>query len=596
VTLLRRLSAAAAASTLALVAIGGLVRATGSGDACPDWPRCFGRWIPPLELHTIIEYSHRLAAAVAGLLILATAWVAWRRARGDRGVLWPAALAVLVVLVQAGIGRIRILADDPAKPFIVTVHFLVAMALVALVVWTATAARVPRARAGDPEPATGQARALLWWTLAVTALLLAVGAYVRGEGASLVFLDWPLMDGRIVPGFEDEGSVAAFAHRALAAAAVLLGAALALRARRGLSRPKHRALAWAALALLLIQASLGAAAVLTRLAPAAVAGHVVGGALAWATLVAMTAAVLRRTPSRDRAETPGRRRTRETVTAYLQLAKPDIIVLLLVTTVPAMILAAGGMPPAPLVLATLFGGTLGAAGANAINCYLDRDIDEAMARTRGRPLPAHRLAPEAALRFGVTLVAGSFAWLAATVNLLAAGLTLAAAAFYVIVYTALMKRSTPQNIVIGGAAGAVPALVGWAAVTGSVGLPAFVLFAIVFYWTPPHFWALAMKYERDYRAAGVPMLPAVRGARETAVSILLYSVLVVAVSLLLYPVARLGALYLTAAIVLGVVLVGYAVRVVRDRATRTAMALFRYSITYLGLLFAAAAADRVIGA
>jgi heme a synthase len=148
VTLLRRLSAAAAASTLALVAIGGVVRATGSGDACPDWPRCFGSWIPPFELNTLIEYSHRLAAAVAGLLILATAWVAWRRARTDRGVLWPAALAVVVVLIQAGIGRIRILADDPAKPFIVTVHFLVAMGLVALVVWVAAAARVPRARPG----------------------------------------------------------------------------------------------------------------------------------------------------------------------------------------------------------------------------------------------------------------------------------------------------------------------------------------------------------------------------------------------------------------------------------------------------------------
>jgi heme o synthase len=594
VALLRRLSAAAAISTLALVAIGGVVRATGSGDACPDWPRCFGRWIPPPELHTLVEYSHRLAAAIAGLLILATAWVAWRRARGDRGVLWPAAIAVLVVIVQAGIGRIRILADDPAKPLIVTVHFLVAMALVSLVVATATATRVPRARPGDPDPAPGSVRGLLWWTLGVTVLLLLLGAYVRGEGASLVFLDWPLMDGRIVPDLTDEGTLAAFAHRAVAAVAVVLGAILAARARRRLPNPAHRALAWAAFGLLLVQAGLGAAAVLTRLSPVAVTGHVVGGALAWATLVALAVAVRRRTPPPP--DTAGRGRARETVAAYLQLVKPDIIVLLLVTTVPAMILAAGGMPPASLVLATLFGGTLGAAGASAINCYLDRDIDEVMARTRGRPLPAHRLAPEAALWFGLILVAGSFAWLASAVNVLAAGLTLAAAAFYVIVYTVLMKRSTPQNIVIGGAAGAVPALVGWAAVTGSVGLPAWVLFAIVFYWTPPHFWALALKYAGDYRAAGVPMLPAVRGTRETAVSILLYSVMVVAVSLLLYPVARLGALYLSAAVVLGVVLVAYAIRVVRDGAGRTAMALFRYSITYLGLLFAAAAADRVLAA
>jgi protoheme IX farnesyltransferase len=593
VTLVRRLSTAAAIATLALVAIGGVVRATGSGDACPDWPRCFGSWIPPLQVDTIIEYSHRLAAALAGLLILATAWMAWRRARTDRGVLWPAALAVVVVLIQAGIGRIRILADDPAKPWIVTVHFLVALGLVALVVWAAIAARVPRARRGDPEPATAPGRALLRWTLLTTAVLLLAGAYVRGQGASLVFLDWPLMDGRVVPRLDDVGSAAAFVHRLLAAAAVILGAVLAMRARRDLLRPGHRALARIALALLLIQASLGAAAVLTRLSPAAVAGHVVGGALAWATLVALAVAVRRRTPP-PATEPAVSRGARESAAAYLQLVKPDIIVLLLVTTVPSMVLAAGGMPPASLVLATLIGGTLGAAGANAINSYLDRDIDEIMARTRGRPLPAHRLAPAAAVRFGVALVLASFVWLAVTVNALAAGLTVIAAAFYVIVYTLLMKRSTPQNIVIGGAAGAVPALVGWAAVTGTIELPAVVLFAIVFYWTPPHFWALGLKYAGDYRAAGVPMLPAVRSGSETAVSILLYSIMVVAVSLLLYPVGRLGALYLTAAVILGGILVAYAVRVVRDHAASAAMALFRYSITYLALLFAAAAVDRVV--
>jgi protoheme IX farnesyltransferase len=185
-------------------------------------------------------------------------------------------------------------------------------------------------------------------------------------------------------------------------------------------------------------------------------------------------------------------------------------------------------------------------------------------------------------------------WLSFTVNLLAAGLTLGAAAFYVFVYTAWLKRSTPQNIVIGGAAGAVPALVGWAAVTGTVGLPAVVLFAVVFLWTPPHFWALALRHAGDYRAAGVPMLPAVRGARETAVSILVYSVIVVAVSLTLLPVAELGALYLGAAVVLGGLLVGGAVRVLRHGGGRAAMSLFRFSITYLALLFAAAAVDRLV--
>jgi protoheme IX farnesyltransferase len=322
---------------------------------------------------------------------------------------------------------------------------------------------------------------------------------------------------------------------------------------------------------------------------------VAGGSLAWAGLVALATAERRLAP-RAAPRPPERGRIRARVGAYVQLTKPDIIVLLLVTTVPAMVLAAGGMPRWSLVLATLLGGTLAAAGANAVNCYLDRDIDERMARTRGRPLPTHRIEPQAALAFGVVLVTTSFLWLAAAVNLAAAVLTAAAAAFYVVVYTGWLKRSTPQNIVIGGAAGAVPVLVGWAAVTGTVEAPAVVLFAIVFAWTPPHFWALALKYAGDYRQAGVPMLPVLRGPRETAARMLRYSVVVVVATLALHPVARMGALYLVAAVLLGGLLIRHAVRVWRTPATRAAMAMFRFSITYLALLFAAVAADRLLRA
>ena len=244
--------------------------------------------------------------------------------------------------------------------------------------------------------------------------------------------------------------------------------------------------------------------------------------------------------------------------------------------------------------ATLFGGTLAAAGANAINCFLDRDIDEVMARTRGRPLPSHRVEPAAALRFGLILVIVSTGLLAITVNVLSAALAATAAGFYVVVYTLWMKRTTPQNIVIGGAAGAVPALVGWSAVTGTVGAPAVVLFAIVFMWTPPHFWALAIRHANDYAAARVPMLPSLRGRKETALHILAYSVLLVVVSLVLVPVAGMGPVYVAAAAVLGAVLIGFAVRVWRHADARTAMALFRFSITYLAVLFAAVAVDRIV--
>jgi protoheme IX farnesyltransferase len=279
------------------------------------------------------------------------------------------------------------------------------------------------------------------------------------------------------------------------------------------------------------------------------------------------------------------------VAAYVRLTKPRIIYLLLITTVPAMVLAKHGVPRIGLIAATLLGGAVAAGGANAINQYLDRDIDEIMRRTRRRPLPAHLIRPGRALVFGLVLGGSAFVFLWASVNLLAALLTAGAMAFYVIVYTMWLKRSSPQNIVIGGAAGAVPVLVGWAAVTGRVGLPSIVMFVIVFLWTPPHFWALAMKYERDYAAAGVPMLPVVAGWEATTRQILAYTVVLVAATLVLVPVGGMGLVYLLLAVGLGGVFIARAARLRRRPTPRAAMALFHFSIVYLALLFGAIALD-----
>ena len=280
--------------------------------------------------------------------------------------------------------------------------------------------------------------------------------------------------------------------------------------------------------------------------------------------------------------------------AYFALTKPRIIELLLVTTVPSMVVAERGWPSWLLVLNTLIGGALSAGGANAINCYLDRDIDEVMPRTKRRPLPMHRVEPGRALAFGIVLGAVAFAYLWATVNLISGLLATAALLFYVFVYTIGMKRSTPQNIVIGGAAGAFPALVGWSAVTGTVELPALALFGIIFYWTPPHFWALAMRYEKDYAAAGVPMMPVVYGREETAKHVLLYSFLLLAMCLVFFSVGRMGAIYLASALVLNGIFVYGAIRLYRNTVPTVAWWLFRFSIYYLALLFGAMAADRLI--
>ena len=288
------------------------------------------------------------------------------------------------------------------------------------------------------------------------------------------------------------------------------------------------------------------------------------------------------------------RSPREMLSGYLSLTKPRIIELLLITTVPPMIVAADGWPPLSLVAATLAGGALAAGGAGAINCYFDRDIDEIMPRTARRPLPTHKVAPGHALAFGIALGVAAGVLLAVTVNLLSAALSIAALLFYVFVYTVGLKRWTPQNIVIGGAAGAVPALVGWSAVTGTIELPAVAMFGIVFYWTPPHFWALAMRYEHEYAKAGVPMMPVVYGKAETAKQILLYSLLLFAMSLVFFSVGRMGWLYLATALGLGGVFIALAVRLWRRPEAAVAWDLFRYSITYLALLFAAMAADRLI--
>jgi len=291
---------------------------------------------------------------------------------------------------------------------------------------------------------------------------------------------------------------------------------------------------------------------------------------------------------------------RDVLSAYVGLTKPRIIELLLVTTVPAMFLAAGGVPSLLLVLNTMIGGCLAAASANVFNCVLDRDIDERMRRTRRRPLPRHAVVPLAATVFGAVLGVAATLWLGFFVNWLSSGLALGANAFYIVVYTLWLKRRTPQNIVWGGIAGCFPPLIGWTAVTDQLALAPFVLFAIVFCWTPPHTWALAFRYREDYAAAEVPMLPVVLPAPAVAARILGYSVLTVAVSLALWPVAGTGWLYPTVAAVTGAALIWESVQLlVRARqgltdAALKPMRLFHWSNSYLALVFVAAAVDPLL--
>ena len=283
-----------------------------------------------------------------------------------------------------------------------------------------------------------------------------------------------------------------------------------------------------------------------------------------------------------------------TVRGYVALTKPRIIELLLVTTLPTMVVAQRGMPPLALMAWTLIGGSLAAGGANAINMVVDRDIDALMERTRNRPLVTGVLSPRAALLFAIGLEVAAFAVLARQVNLLSAVLACSATLFYVFVYTLWLKRSTSKNIVIGGAAGAVPVLVGWAAVTGSLGWSPVVLFGIIVFWTPPHTWALAVKYRDDYSAAHVPMLPSVSTLRHTSVRIVAYTLVLCVVSVAFAPVADMGPLYVVSSVVLGAVFTGFALQLLRDPTPGRAMRLFAWSISYISLLFGAMALDQLL--
>jgi protoheme IX farnesyltransferase len=294
-----------------------------------------------------------------------------------------------------------------------------------------------------------------------------------------------------------------------------------------------------------------------------------------------------------------KRTAAEVLRGYVALTKPRIIELLLVTTIPTMIVAAKGIPRLWLVVATLAGGTLAAGGANAFNMVIDRDIDAVMRRTQSRPLVTGVMTPRAATLFAFALEGAAFAVLAAYVNVLAAALALSATLFYVFVYTLWLKRRSRQNIVIGGAAGAVPVLVGWAAVTNSLSWTPVLLFLVIFVWTPPHFWALAVRYRDDYAAVNVPMMPVVASLRRTTLEILVYAVVLWALTIFIGPTAHLGWVYAISATVLGALFVFYAARLYRhaanDRAdVGEAMRLFHFSITYLTALFVLMAVDVLV--
>ena len=614
----RALALTTAAAAYLLILLGGLVRISGAGLACPDWPLCHGRLIPPLEGPVLIEYSHRLVAAAVSLLVVLSAGAAFTVRRQVPRAATTAAWVLAIVAVQIALGALTVKLQ--LTPTLVTIHLGVAnLFLGALLVQALEARR----GAADAPPAASTFRRLVQAAMAATYVMILIGGYVASSGAGLACPDLPFCRGAsLAPA--DPGAHVHMLHRlwALVVAGLVLSAAWTATKVGGRAVV---AVAQTAVALVVVQLGLGVLNIVTQLAPVVRGAHLGIAALLFGTLVVLgtlptPAPAAGMSPARPRrtqraipiaggsidgpthtlpwgaaGASSGLRAMGRPIRDYAALMKPRIIMLLLVTTATTMIIAAPHRVGLAVLLLTLLGGALAAGSANAFNMYADRDIDALMRRTCLRPVPAGRLRPGQALGFGIVTGLLSIAVMAWGVNLLSAALSTAGIAFYVIVYTLWLKRTTPQNIVIGGAAGAVPPLVGWAAATGHIALPAVVLFAIVFFWTPPHFWALALGKTEDYRAAGIPMLPVVRGAGETRRQILIYSVVLTVATLLLYvPLHTLGSVYLGAALVLDGLFVGLAVAVARGRADWAPPALFGYSILYLALLFGAMVADRLI--
>src|SRR6266850_669592 len=558
-----------------VVVWGGIVRVTGSGLGCPDWPLCHGQFLPGLDTATRIEWFHRFIAIAGGLSLATLGLVTIARHRADHRVLALVVAAGVLYIFQAVLGGVVVLLELPDTW--VTAHLANAEILLAVLTVLAVEIHSPLITS----------RAAPWTSLVLAAavgifVLLLTGAYVRGADASTACTTWPLCDDGAFPTF---GAPAVhMAHRWVAGVVgvVLLAACWqAWRHRR--DAPGLGALAVLTAVTFAAQLAVGAANPLSGFSPWALGAHPALASLVWCLTVALTAVAWRPVlPSR------------ELVSDMVALTKPAIMSLLLLTAIGAMFLAARGVPPFSLLAATIVGGAAASGGASALNHYFDRDIDELMRRTRRRPLPSHRVPVEWAVGLGIVLNIIAFAVLALFANILAAALAIAGTLFYILVYTLWLKRSTVQNIVIGGAAGAIPPLVGWAAVTGSLDLSAWLLFAIIFFWTPAHFWALALLISDDYKRAGIPMLPVVRGEKATTWGIFTYALSLIPLSLLLFLGGGLGPVYLVAAVGLGLVFVGWSVRLIRAAAARRraiARGLYVYSLLYLALLFVAIMVD-----
>jgi protoheme IX farnesyltransferase len=598
----RRLLVITTSLAFGLLVLGVILRVSGASNTCLDWPTCSGSLVESFDSPAFLPYLHRIFALLTGVGLASSLIYAWREFRKISWIVYSLVLGVVSMGVQIYLGRM--IAQQGSQPILSAIHFSLALVVLGSSALAAVLAFWFSYRGASWENAAAQVRLsfkspfarLSLLTLAAVLLLFVSGNFVSASGANAACQSWPLCDG-VLP--SSALGWINFIHRIITLGTGIMVALLILKAwRTQRSQTAILVATTAAGVLFFSQALMGSVEAAQAYPPYLIALHIITAGAVWVTFVVQVGlvGVARRTAADEAQEALAwKARPRKILWRdYLLLTKPIVVALLLVTTFAGMVVGAQSWPSPALVFWTLLGGFLAAGGSGAINQYIDRYDDTKMQRTQMRPLPAGRLTPAEGLAFGVAATLASFYLMVAMVNFLAALLTLAGIIYYVLLYSMILKKSTVQNIVIGGGAGAIPPLVGWAAATGSLNIPALFLFAVVFMWTPPHFWALALVRRNDYARAGVPMLPVVRGEKETRWQIFLYTIELVVLTLVLPLFGLGGGIYFVAAVVLGGLLLLSAARVWRGEGNKVAWKMYRHSSMYLAFLFLALMVDALV--